>query len=401
MRPDLLEAPTSIFVILFIQTFIFICLFFALLYDVAELALFAIIIHTMAFVSYLWARASLNHVNCKITPNRTRLFPGGKLKIDIRAINSKFLPILFKVDLFAPGAIAGSETDQWISEEAGLLWYQQFVFSREFFPNRRGVYDLGFPMLRVGDPFGFFFRNKQVTDRFEVIVYPRIANIRPVTLPKREYYGIPGAWSPVEDPIFILGTRDYQPGRPSRRIHWKVSARHNRLQEKLCEPAEQEKIFILLDVDQFENEQAIEDFERSLEVIAALVLQMNRRRIAVGFATNGNMPGGGSNIIPISRSTQQIEFFLESLARIGVKKVGLITDILARGYQIPRGVSSIYFACNNCGQLRSARAFMRHRSIPVRFVLAQKLNDFEIIDGLRKEDIFYLDDILVPENRKK
>ena len=204
----------------------------------------------------------------------------------------------------------------------------------------------------------------------------------------------------MEDPIFVFGTRDYQPGRPSRRIHWKVSARHNRLQEKLCEPAEQEKSLILLDVDQFENEQAMEAFERSLEVIASLVLQMNRRGIAVGFATNGNMPGGGSNIIPISRSAQQIEFLLESLARIGVKKVGSITDILSRGYQIPWGVSSIYFACNQCGQFCSAMAFMRHRRIPVRFVLTKKSNDFEINDGLRKEDIFYLDDIIVPENQK-
>lgn len=401
MRPDLLEAPTSIFQVFSIQVFIFICLFFALLYDVAELALFAIAIHTTGFVSYLWSRASLNHVKCKIALNRTRLFPGGKLKIDIWAINSKLLPILFKINLFAPKEIVGSDTNQWISEEIGLLWYQQSVFSREFFPNRRGVYDLGSPMLRAGDSFGFFFRNKEVKDRFEVIVYPRIVNIRPVTLPKREFYGIPGAWSPVEDPIFVFGTRDYQPGRPSRRIHWKVSARHNRLQEKLCEPAEQEKSLILLDVDQFENEQAMEDFERSLEVIASLVLQMNRRGIAVGFATNGHIHRGGSNIIPISRSTQQIEFLLESLARIGVKKVGPITDILTRGYQIPWGVSSIYFACNKCGQFRSAMAFMRHRSIPVRFVLTKKSNNFKIIDGLRKEDIFYLDDILVPENREK
>lgn len=401
MRPDLPEAPTSIFLVFFIQVFIFIFLFIALLYDVAELALFAIIIHTMGLVSYLWSRASLNHVKCKITLNRTRLFPGGKLKIDIWTINSKLLPILFKVNLFAPRLIVGSDANQWISEESCLLWYQQSLFSREFFPKQRGVYNLGYPLLRAGDPFGFFFRNKEVKDRFEIIVYPRIVNIRSVTLPKREFFGIPGARSPVEDPVFVYGTRDYQPGRPSRRIHWKVSARHSRLQEKLCEPAEQEKSLILLDVDQFENKQAMEDFERSLEVIASLVLQMNRRDIAVGFATNGNMPGGGSNIIPISRSTQQIEFLLESLARISVKKVGLITDILSRGYQIPWGVSSIYFANNKCGQFRSARAFMKHRSIPVQFVLAQKSSNFEIIDGLRKEDISYLDDILVPENRKK
>ncbi len=44
-------------------------------------------------------------------------------------------------------------------------------------------------------------------ERFEVVVYPRIVNIRPVTLPKREFFGIPGAKSPVEDPVFVFGTK--------------------------------------------------------------------------------------------------------------------------------------------------------------------------------------------------
>ena len=401
MKPPLFETPASIFLIFFIQVFILFFLFFALLYDVAELKLFTLIVLAMGLGSYLWSRASLNQVKCSIALNRARLFPGERLKIDIQTINSKLLPVLFRVNLFAPGAISGSDTGQWIDEETGLLWYQRSVFSREFFPNRRGVHDLGPPMLRGADLFGFFFKNKAVKDRLEVIVYPRIVNIRPVTLPKKEFYGIPGAKSPVEDPIYVFGTRDYQPGRPARGIHWKASARHNRLQEKLCEPAEQEKILILLDVDQFENEEAKEDFERSLEVIASLILQLDRRGIAVGFATNGNILGGGSKIIPISRRPRQMVSILETLARMGAGKAGPVTDILSRGYKIPFGVSSIYFAWSRCRQTRSAGTFMKHRNIPVRFVMAQKSNDVEITDDPREKDTFYLDNILVPENRKR
>jgi uncharacterized protein (DUF58 family) len=398
MRPDL-EPRTSAFTITFVQVIIFVFLFFSLLYGVSELTLFALIIHTMGIVSYLWSRASVNHVKCKITLSKKKLFPGGKLKIDIWAINSKLLPVLFKVNFFVPGAISGSDTDQWISEEISLLWYQQSFFSREFFPKKRGVYNLGPPRLRVGDPFGFFLRTKKVRNRSEVIVYPRIITIRPVTVPKKEFFGIPGAQSPVEDPIFVFGTRDYQPGTPSQRIHWKASARHNRLQEKLCEPAEQEKLLILLDVDQFENEQARDDFERTLEVIASLALQMDRRGIAVGFATNGKIPGGRSNITPIARTPQQLELILESLARITVTNIGPLTDLLSRGYQIPSGVSSICFACGRSGQLRATSAFLKNRNIPVRFALARKTIDCEKTNHLQDEDIFYLDDILVPENR--
>lgn len=400
MRPEL-EPRTSAFTIIFVQLIIFVFFFLSLLYGVSELTLFALIIHMIGFVSYLWSRASVNRVKCKIILNKEKLFPGGRLKIDIWAINSKLLPALFKVNLLVPGAISGSGTDQWISEEISLLWYQQSFFSREFFPEKRGVYNLGPPILRVGDPFGFFLRKKEVKSRSEIIVYPRIINIRPVIVPKKEFFGIPGAKSPVEDPIFVFGTRDYQPGTPSRRIHWKASARHNRLQEKLCEPAEQEKLLILLDVDQFEEEETMDAFEKTLEVVASLALQMDRRGIAVGFVTNGKIPGGRSNVTPIARSTRQLEFVLESLARIRFEKVGAITDLLSRGYRIPSGVSSICFACNRSKQLRMTRAFMKNRSIPVRFIVAQKAIDFAKTSGPQEADILNLDDILLTEYQKR
>ena len=133
MRPPLFEAPASIFLIFFIQVFMLFFLFFALLYDVAELTFFTLTVLSVGLGSYLWSRRSLNHVRCSIALNRVKLFPGERLRINIRAINSKLLPLLFKVDLFAPRAIVGSDTGQWISEETALLWYQQSVFSREFF----------------------------------------------------------------------------------------------------------------------------------------------------------------------------------------------------------------------------------------------------------------------------
>ena len=399
MRPDLAEAPASAFLILIAQVFMLVCLFLALLYEQAELALFALVLLVMGVGSNLWSRASLKHVDCQIALNRTRLFPDERLDITIRAINSKLLPLLLKIDVFAPKAIAGADKGQWISAQTGLLWYQQYDFSREFFPNKRGVYDLGPPLLRGGDLFGFFLRNKEIKNRFEVVVYPRIVKVRPVTIPKKEFYGIPGTQSPVEDPVYVFGTRDYQPGRPARRIHWKASSRYHRLLEKICEPAEQEKVLILLDVDGFDNEQAGQDFEKSLEVIASLVLQLDQRGIAIGFATNGKIFGKGSRIIPISRSHRQMASILEVLARIEGNTVAPLIEILAKGYRIPGGVSSMVFAFSRSNQTRSVESFMRHRNTPVRTILVQKPNADERRSGSGGKDTFFLENILIPEQR--
>jgi uncharacterized protein (DUF58 family) len=374
-------------------------LFLALLFDVIELTLFTLIILAMIFGSYLWSRFSLNNVKCSIELNRRRLFPGENLKIRIRAVNSKLFPVRFGVNLFIPATISGTDTGQWIAEETGLLWFQQFVFSRDFHPNKRGVYDLGPPRLRGGDLFGFFFRKKVTTEQFEVVVYPRIVSIRSILIPKKEFYGIPGTRSPVEDPIYVFGTRDYQPGRPARGIHWKASARHHRLQEKLCEPAEQEKVLILLDVDQFENEPAREDFERSLEVVASFVLQMDLRGIAVGFVTNAHIRGGRSKIIPISRNPMQMLVILETLARAKIrKKPDPLTDLITKGYNIPWGVSCLYFAYQRSNHTRSASTFMKHRKIPIRFIMTQRSGAFEIPEDSKEENTCYLNNLLSQEN---
>lgn len=402
MKPLLPEAPASVFPLPLVQVFVLLFLFLALLYNVAELAFFSIIILTMAIGSYLWSRISLNHVKCNIELNRLHLFPGEKLKIGIRAINSKFLPLLFGVDLFVPRSIAGTDRGQWISEQTGLLWYQQSIFFSELRPNKRGVYDLGPPVLRGGDLFGFFSRKKAAGQQLEVVVYPRIIGIRPILIPKKEFYGSPGARSPVEDPIYVFGTREYQPGRPARGIHWKASARHHRLQEKLCEPAKQEKVLILLDADQFEDQPAAEDFERSLEVIASVVLQLDLRGIAIGFVTNAHIHGGKPKIIPVSRSPIQIQAILETLARAETeKKPDPLTNLISRGYKIPWGVSCLYFGYQLSEQTRLAGALMDHRNIPVRFIMAQKSKALDSPEEPNEDKTCHLKNLFQTENPKR
>jgi uncharacterized protein (DUF58 family) len=402
MRPLLAERPASIFPIFPVQIFMLLFLFLALLYDVGELTLFSLIILTMSLGSYLWSRISLNHVRCNIKPNRLRLFPDETLKIEFRAINSKFLPVLFGIDLFAPRAIAGTDTGQWIGEKTGLLWYQQTVFFSELRPNKRGVYDLGPPTLRGGDLFGFFYREKVAAEQLEIVVYPRIVSTRPILIPKKDFYGVPGTRSPVEDPIYVFGTRDYQPGRPARGIHWKASARHDRLQEKLCEPTEQEKVLVLLDVDQFKNEQTGEDLERNLEVIASLVIQLDLRGTAIGFVTNAHIKGGRPKIIPISRSPMQLQAILETLARAEIeKKPDPVTDLLSKGYKIPWGVSCLYFAYQISERTRSARAFMKDRNVPIRFITAQGSSAFEIPEDPKEENTCCLNNLISKERTKR
>jgi uncharacterized protein (DUF58 family) len=146
----------------------------------------------------------------------------------------------------------------------------------------------------------------------EVIVYPQLVSLEPVSLPRRDLFGVPGAKSPVKDPIYTLGTRDYQPSRPSRFIHWKATARHLQLQEKVFEPSEREKILIALEVGAFEKSKVTDAFERTLEMIASLAVRMEGRGYAVGLAANGKLKGGGLSIVPPAQGSGRLAAILES-----------------------------------------------------------------------------------------
>ena len=200
------EPGTSAFLIPFSLFFIALLLFLALLFRVNELTQFCLSILIIGIGTYLWSRISIKGVTCGIVTDKSRLFPGEDLKLAIQTINTRFLPILIKIKLPVDRSLVGAENDDLISEEFGLLWYQRSNIRKGFTPQKRGVYKIGPPFLRIGDIFGFFPREKDGTGDHEIIVYPRIINVKPIVLPKREFFGIPGVQSPVEDPHVKRGT---------------------------------------------------------------------------------------------------------------------------------------------------------------------------------------------------
>lgn len=397
MKQHALERPASIFPAFLVQAFMFLFLFLALLYDVKELTLFALLVIAMGIGTYLWSKISLHRLKCKIELDRRWLFPGEKLNIKIQVINAKLIPVRFGVDLSMTSINNMAPTGRLTIREAGLFWYDQALFENDLLLDKRGVYDLGPPELRGGDIFGFFSKKKVAPAHFEVVVYPRLVRIHPISIPKRSFYGIPGTMCPVEDPVYVFGTRDYQPGRPARNIHWKASARHHRLQEKLCEPAEQEKILIILDVEQYQTEQAKEELERSLEVIASVVRQFDRCRTAIGFATNAQIYGQKPHMLPISGSPMNLQTILETLARATIVATpDSVTTLLAKAYKFSWGVSCLYFARQFSEQICSAGEFMSSRKIPVQFIFTQKPDVIDAPETLPHK-IWHLNDLLLKE----
>ncbi len=262
------DLPKGIFFTYFVLAFMLLAFFLALLYRQMDLALFVLIIIVMAILRKVWSSFSPRGLGYGVVLDKQKVFPGEKIDFRVIIKNNKFLPVLVKIRLSLPQTLVSGNRDGLMKEQKGILWHQRLSFHRELSPQRRGFYRTGSPRLITGDFFGFFPRQTPVKQEVDVLVFPRLIPIKPFPILNRIMFGKNANASPIHDPIYILGTRDYRSFSSARNIHWKATARLHKLQEKIFEVTEQEKIFIILEADGFLDEADEAAFERTIEVIA-------------------------------------------------------------------------------------------------------------------------------------
>jgi uncharacterized protein (DUF58 family) len=390
---------SSVYIVRLVKFMVGACLFLSLLYDQRELSILAVLVLGITIGTNLWSRLSLSGIHCALTVDKNRLFPGESLDLNLKAENTLFLPVWLQVNMKIEGALALSHTETNFTSNCSLLWYQQTRFSYRLVARRRGVYRVGSAHIKAGDIFGFFPRKKRTSGDTAVIVYPRLVPLKPFLPPSLDFLGSPGAKIPIQDPIYLLGTREYQHGRPARHIYWKASARHNRLQEKLFEPSEQKKVLLTIEVNPFEKANASESFERTLEVAGSLAVQYYQRGYALGLVTNGEVEGG-SPLVLIGRSPQLLPSILEILARLKMRAAGSLADTLYRIPELPWGLSSVYFSYEHAENTRPTAQYFSHRRIPMILVDCSSRPQWEENGHTPAGKIYRLDEICIEEDLK-
>ena len=369
-------------------------LFVALLSRQHDLAILAILILFLMGGAKIWSLLSLPRIACITQVNRQRLFPGETLSLVTTVENAKFLPVWVQVCWPRSRTLGVWDDEKASQEESGLLWYQRAVFEQDLVARKRGCYQVGPSHIRTSDGFGFFNAEKQLHDAREIIVYPRIVAVRPMTLPKRDLFGTPGSQSPVKDPVYIIGTRDYQPARPSRYIHWKASARHRRLQEKLFEPSEQGRIMMVLDVRSFEKHGAEDAFENTLEVVASLCLKLEQQDLAVGILSDGAVQGRHVSAAHPARGAQQLADILEVLGRLQMRSNMNWASLMQEISGLRQGISWVYCCYESSRESQQMRALC-HKNNATLTLLAWRPNP-KIEDGTHPgmTDICHIRDVL-------
>jgi uncharacterized protein (DUF58 family) len=264
---------------------------------------------------------------------------------------------------------------------------QRTFYTRTLLINR-GAFILGPTHLISGDPFGLFATHKRVAGERTLVVLPYFEALDYFPEPPGE---LPGGRAQrrktLEVTPYAAGVREYAPGDPLNRIHWRTTARKERLIVKEFEQDPQADIWIILDAqeglhysqpdfrrleghDQFWNAPAISEiqlppnsFEYAVVAAASIANFFISREQPVGFSSAGKIV----TVITPERGERQLGKILETLAFIRPEgQISLMGVIEGQANQIARGgiVVLITTLCDD-GILVAIDMLLRRRLRPV------------------------------------
>lgn len=302
-----------------------------LIFHQSGLVVLALLVLTATAAGWAWNKQSLRHVAFQRTFSERRLFLGETVDLTMRASNDKRLPISWlriddeyplPVNLLEGASQPTTKADVgFLSSVMSLRWYEGTSWRYRLRCDRRGVYAFGPTKLQSGDPFGLFSSELMLPQQDWLVVYPAVKSVEGLVLPPKEPFGNSraGQWI-FEDPSRSAGIRDYASGDGLKRVHWKATARQQRLQVKVYEPTATFQLVLFLDMATLPRPwhgSVPELLERGISVAASVASNAISHRYQVGLLANGCWPQSDQplKVLP-SRSPDQLTRILEALAAV-------------------------------------------------------------------------------------
>ncbi len=318
---------------------------------------FAYLLGLLLIISFLWAWANINWVHLSRLTRTRRAQVGRPLEERFQVRNTSRIPKLWlEVRDFAtlPEHLSSHVVNN-LGPKKTYSWRVNTICTQ------RGRYQLGPIRLRTSDPFGLFPMERNLSPTTNVVIYPLTFDIHEFALPM----GIlPGGDALRRRTHHITtnaaGVRDYAPGDSYGRIHWRSTARRDRLIVKEFELDPLADIWIVPDMsivghvvgrkksrssnglplwmrlEEFKLPDSTEEY--IVTIAASLAQHFLRRDRSVGMLGYGQ----SNEIVQPDRGERQINRILETLSVLRAQGEIPIGDVLhAESHLFPRGTTVI------------------------------------------------------------
>jgi len=252
---------------------------------------------------------------------------------------------------------------------------------------QRGVFSLGPTEIVSGDLFGLFPVSRRMPSEGSLLVYPMMVDVHafpspPGLLPggealrRRTHQVTPNA----------AGVREYVPGDPLNRIHWRSTARRDELIVKEFELDPMAQIWMFLDAEA--SVQAEEPYsppseaveatwspwreiqlppsteEYGVTIAASLAQHFIRGDRAVGLVSYQHPARGAPDVLPPDRGSRQFGKILEALAPLRAEgELSISALVTAHAQHIPRGSTIIVITPSVEGEVTLAADMLVRRGL--------------------------------------
>lgn len=321
----------------------------------------AYLLGLLLIISFAWAWANINWVHLSRVTRTRRAQVGRPLEERFTVRNTSRIPKLWlEVRDFAtlPSHFSSHVVN-------GLGGHSTYSWRVTTICRQRGRYQLGPIRLTSSDPFGLFPMQRDLIPTTNVVIYPLTFDIHQFALPLGM---LPGGDALRRRTHYVTtnasGVRDYAPGDSFSRIHWRSTARRERLIVKEFELDPLADIWIVPDMAIFGHIAPRQDVfapssgkgdlpewmrlekfklpatteEYTVTVAASLAQYFLRHDRAVGMLGYGQT----NEVVQPDRGERQMNRMLETLSVLRAEGEVPVADMLhAESHLFPRGTTVI------------------------------------------------------------
>ncbi len=312
----------------------------------------------LVLLALFWAWTGISWVHLKRQTRARRAQVGRTLEERFAVRNSSVFPKLW-LEVYDGSNLPSHRASYVVSALPG---HQERAWTIRTICTERGRYTLGPITLISGDPLGLFQLRRSLKPTSSIVVYPFTVTLSffpsPVgvlpggdALRRRTHYITTNAAS----------VRDYVPGDSFNRIHWRSTARRDRLIVKEFELDPLSDVWIFLDMDRYvqaerstKAKQRVGDLpfwkrpsqftlppsteEYGVSIAASVAQYFLRRDRALGLVSYGQR----REVIQADRGERQLTKVLETLAVLRARgEVPLYEVVRAEAQQLARGTTVV------------------------------------------------------------
>lgn len=204
------------------------CFGFSLLFSGLAVKSYQIVVFSVFIFSFL-AVGSFSLRKPEINADRVltneKLFEDGKTDIKLRMSGKGFLEVRDALPKFVKIKHGANRVKFFLEKN------KTYVLSYTIECPLRGVYSAGPVTVRSDDPFSLFYYEKNIDNISEIVVFPKIENVKKVAVRSRTPRVMPGV-IPVHMPgrgLEFYSMRNYVSGDPFKDINWKIYSRTRKL----------------------------------------------------------------------------------------------------------------------------------------------------------------------------